>query len=82
MLYKDMMGDGIVPVKSFKEGIRWMHIYTDLGVSFKEMVKGNMTIKEYLESLDGEKEFAVFSIDDTTPFIAETLMLPYLWKAR
>ena len=83
MLYKDIMGDGIAPVKSFREGIRWMHIYTDLGVMIKEIPRGNMMIKDYFASLNnGEKEFAVFSLNDPLPFIMETLTLPYLWKTR
>lgn len=83
MLYKDMMGDGIAPVKSFKEGITWMHIYTDLGVMIKEVPRGNMRIRDYFASLNnGAKEFAVFSISDPLPFIMETVMLPYLWKTR
>jgi len=83
MLYKDMMGDGIIPVKSFKEDVKWMHIYTDLGIMIKEMLSGNMMLKDYFASLNnGEKEFAVLSLSDPLPFIMETLMLPYLWKTR
>jgi predicted ATP-grasp superfamily ATP-dependent carboligase len=41
-----------------------------------------MSIKEYLSSIKGEKELAVFSIDDPLPYIAETLLLPYLWFTR
>jgi predicted ATP-grasp superfamily ATP-dependent carboligase len=82
MLYRDMVCDEIAPVKSFKECVRWLHIYTDLGTSFKEIVRGNIMVKDYLKSLKGEKEFAVFSADDMVPFMAETLMLPYLWIKR
>ena len=83
MLYRDMIGDKISPVKSFKEDIKWVHIYTDLGVMIKEVLKGNLKIKDYFASLNsGEKEFAVFSADDPLPFIGETVLLPYLWKTR
>jgi D-aspartate ligase len=83
LLYNDMMGAGITSIKSFKEGIKWMHIYTDLGIMIKEILGGNIMIKDYVTSLtSGKKEFAVFSISDPLPFVAETLMLPYLWKTR
>ncbi len=82
MLYRDMVCDEIAPVKSFKECVRWLHIYTDIGISSKEIIRGNIMIKDYLKSLKGEKEFAVFSADDMVPFMAETLMLPYLWIKR
>ena len=46
------------------------------------MLKGKMRLNDYFASLNGEKKFAVFSLDDPLPFIAETLMLPYLWRTR
>ena len=82
LLYKNMSGEEIKPARSFRENVKFMHIYTDLGVVIKEVMKGNMKLSDYLKSLKGEKEFAVFSLKDPLPFIAETLMLLYLWKTR
>ena len=82
ILYKDMVGDEVVPITSFKENVKYIHIYTDLGVVIKEVLKGKMRLNDYFASLNGEKKFAVFSLDDPLPFIAETLMLPYLWRTR
>ena len=82
LLYKDMIGENVKPVTSFREDLKWMHIYTDLGVMAKEALNGNMKLRGYISTLRGEKEFAVFSLDDPLPFIAETLTLPYLWITR
>ncbi len=82
LLYKDMSGKEVTPVMSFRKGIKWLHIYTDLWVAIKEIVKGKLKISDYFESLKGKKEFAVFSLNDPLPFIGETLLLPYLWKTR
>lgn len=82
ILYKDAIGENVSPITSFRVNVKWIHLYTDMWVSFKEFMRGNLKVSEYLESLRGEKEFAVFSIDDPLPFICETLMLPYLWKTR
>ena len=82
LLYKDMSGVDVVPVTSFRENIKWMHIYTDLGVVINEVLRGKMKLSDYLRSLKGEKEYAVFSWDDLPVFIAETLTLPYLWVTR
>jgi D-aspartate ligase len=82
LLYKDMIGVDVTPVMSFREGIKWIHIYTDLWVAMKEILKRNLKIGDYLRSLEGEKEYGVFSLDDPLPFLCETLMLPYLWKDR
>ena len=82
LLYKDMDGKEITPVTSFRKNIKWIHIYTDLGVMAKEALKGNMKLRDYISTLRGEKEFAVLSLEDPLPFIAETLTLPYLWITR
>ncbi|KAF5437618.1 putative ATP-dependent carboligase, ATP-grasp superfamily [Candidatus Methanophagaceae archaeon] len=82
LLYKDMIGEHVEPITSFKENVKFIHFYTDLGVVINEVLKGKMAFKDYFISLKGEKDFAVFSLVDPLPFIAETLMLPYLWKTR
>jgi len=82
LLYKDMIGEEITPSTSFRENVKFVHIYTDLGVVAKEVLKRNMRLRDYLSSLKGEKEFAVLSLDDPLPFIAESLILPYLWIVR
>ena len=82
LLYKDMIGENVVPIDSFKENIKWVHIYTDLSTAIREIIKGNLRVSSYLESLKGDKEFGVLSPDDPLPFIAETIMLPYLWLVR
>ena len=82
ILYKDMIGEKIEPVKSFRENVKWIHFYTDVWVALKEIIRGNLTIRDYLKSLRGEKEFAVFSVDDPLPFIGETVLLLYLWRTR
>ena len=83
LFYKDMiMNNEAALITSFIENVKWIHIYTDLTVIVKEILKGNMKVKDYITSLKGEKEFGVFSWDDPLPFIGETLMLPYLWRTR
>ena len=82
LLYRDMIGEHVTPITSFKENVKWIHIYTDIGIMIREVLKKNMKIRDYLSSLKCEKEFAVLSFDDPLPFIVETLFLPYLWKTR
>lgn len=83
MLYNDTIGKNTTILDTeFKENVKWIHFYTDLWVSIKEMMGGKVSMRNYISSLRGEKEYAVFSLDDPLPFIAETLMLPYLWKNR
>lgn len=82
ILYKDMMEESINFNSDFKEGVKWIHFFPDLEVVIKEILRGRMNIKDYLNSLKGEVELAVFSWDDPIPFIAEILLLPYLKLVR
>jgi len=80
--YRDMLEGTIEPVTSFRTHIKWVHFYTDFGISLNEIIRGRMKIREYINSLRGEKELGVFSSDDILPFIMETISLPYLFLVR
>ncbi len=82
LLFSDMIGKQIQQVNNFNDNIAWMHIYTDIAVMLNSILKKEMKIKDCISSLKCEKEYAVFSLDDPLPFIAETLILPYLWMTR
>ncbi|WP_135606654.1 hypothetical protein [Methanococcoides sp. NM1] len=82
MLYNDMNGKEPEITISFEEHIKWINIYTDTWSSFKEILKGNLSTRNYLSSLAGKKEYAVLSRDDPLPFLVETLILPYLLMTR
>ena len=82
LIYKDLNGGNVKPVKTYRKNVKFIHIYTDLSVVIPLLLRGKMSLREYITSLKGEKEFAVLSKDDPLPFIAETLTLPYLWVVR
>ena len=79
--YQDMLGEK-VKQDGFSKDIKWIRLMTDIPTVAGEILKGKMKITDYLRSLKGKKEFAVLSLDDPLPFIAEVLMLPYLWRKR
>lgn len=82
IMYSDIVNNETIITDNFKEHIKWLHIYTDCATVIGELIHGRMSIGEYLSSIKGEKEFAVLSLDDPLPFVAETLILPYLWFTR
>lgn len=82
LLYCDMIGKKVQPIKNFKTNISWIHFYPDTAIVMSLIIKNDMKIKDWISSLRCENEFAVLSIDDPLPFIVETLILPYLWKTR
>jgi D-aspartate ligase len=81
LLYSDMV-ERHVKNGYFEEGIKWMRLTTDIPTVVSEVLKGRMKLKDYVRSWKGEKEFAVFSLNDPLPFIGEFFLLPYLWRKR
>jgi len=79
--YLDMVGEK-VKTESFKAGIKWIRLVTDIPTAISEIFKRKLGLSSYLESLKGINEFAVFSLSDPLPFFGELLRLPYLWKKR
>jgi D-aspartate ligase len=81
LLYQDMVGQQI-QTPSISNNVKWVRLTTDVPTVFMEIIKGNMTIGDYIASMEGKKEYAVFSFDDPIPFFAEIAMIPYLWLKR
>ncbi|MFA5033559.1 MAG: ATP-grasp domain-containing protein [bacterium] len=80
VLYNDMMG---LIQKSNKKMIdgKWMRLLTDLPVAMGEIIKGNLSSEDYINSLTGLKD-AVWDDNDPLPFLKEIFLLPYLLKKR
>jgi predicted ATP-grasp superfamily ATP-dependent carboligase len=81
LIYQDMIGEKI-SVRPARQNLKWIRLITDVPTVFLEILKGKMKINDYLVSIKGEKEFAVFEFTDPLPFFAEVFMIPYLWIRR
>jgi D-aspartate ligase len=81
LLYRDMLGDS-VQVNDFKKGIKWFRLMVDAPISVALVARRKMSIGTYLRSWRGKKAFAVLSLKDPIPFLAEALMVPYIIKIR
>jgi CelD/BcsL family acetyltransferase involved in cellulose biosynthesis len=77
--YLDILG-GKVKQEGFAFGVKWIRLITDVTTAALEILKGNLSISEYLNSFKGKKQYAVKSLDDPLPFIMELILLPYLWN--
>jgi len=81
LLYRDTLGE-TVRRNGFRSGVKWIRLTTDVPTAMTEMLKGNLSVTEYLGCFRGKKQFAVLSPADPIPFVAELLMIPYLWRKR
>jgi hypothetical protein len=59
-----------------------VRLLTDVPTVLLELVKGRMSLQNYLTSMRGATTFAVLSRRDPLPFVAEVAMVPYLWMKR
>jgi len=66
-----------VPVGSAREGVKWVRLMTDIPTVISEILSSRLTMRQYLTSMSGDKEFAVFSFSDPLPFIADLFLGPY-----
>jgi D-aspartate ligase len=81
LLYQDMTGQEIEVAPSLKQ-MKWVRLITDIPTVFAEIINGNMKISDYISSMKGKKKDAVLSLKDPFPFLAEIMLLPYLWAKR
>ena len=81
MLFCDINNTSI-QVKDYDENIKWIRLLTDIPTSILYIKKKYLSLHEYMHSLKGEKEYAVFSWHDPLPFITELLLIPYYSKKR
>lgn len=80
-VYQDMLGK-TPQVKPPDPAVKWQHFTTDLPTVLLEIMRGRMTLEAYVSSLKGKIQDAVFTREDPLPFLAELLMIPYLWLKR
>ena len=76
LAYADAIGME-VPVGSARENVKWVRLVTDIPTALSEMLSGRLTLREYLASMSGDIEDAVFSLGDPLPFIADLLLAPH-----
>ena len=81
LLYRDMLGHG-VRIDDFEDGVHWIRLLVDLPTSAVKIARGKIGIRTYLKSWKGKKTFAVWSLKDPLPFLAEMVMVPYIAKIR
>lgn len=82
LIYNDLVGKGVDQSKKGRIGVKWIELYTDFYVALGEIIRGNLSPRDYITSLRGDIEFAVASRDDPLPFIIYMLLIPYFISSR
>jgi predicted ATP-grasp superfamily ATP-dependent carboligase len=76
LAYADAIGQK-VSAGRLRDNVKWIRLVTDVPTAVMEILGGRLTVRKYLASMSGDTEFAVLSLDDPLPFIADLLLAPY-----
>ena len=82
LVFSDLMGRPVGNILKGNLDVKWVELISDFYIAVGEMLKGNLSLREYADSFRGTCEFAIASKDDPKPFLSYLLMLPYLFFAR
>jgi len=72
--FADALGQPF-PIGVIRQGTKWLRLLTDIRAAAQEILSGTLSVRQYLNSLDGTTVFAVFSPSDPIPFIVEPFLL-------
>lgn len=75
-------GESVRLKLNFSKEVAWAERLTDFSVILKEILKGNLSVKEICKSYKIQKEYAVWSIKDSLPFFMYILLSPILFFIR
>ncbi len=67
--YLDAIGKATKYSENYKVGVKWVFLKDDLRSSVRMLVNGDLTIREWIHSLLGEKDFMYYAKDDLRPFL-------------
>jgi D-aspartate ligase len=81
LAYAQAIGEP-VSAGPFRVGAKWVHLLTDIPTAAQEIWHGKLSMRDYLQSMRGSKEFAVLSLSDPLPVIIELLLIPYYTRKR
>lgn len=71
-----------VPNVTARTGIRWVRMGADLLTALLELLRGRLPVGDYLRSIHGPLELAIFATDDPVPFFCQLPILAYVLGKR
>jgi D-aspartate ligase len=64
-----------VPPCRARPGVRWVRASTDVPTVMREVIRGRLPLRDYLRTLRGPRERAIFALDDPLPGLAEAPLI-------
>lgn len=81
LLWLLVRGERIPEVRA-RTGEHWIRMSADLPVAIQEILKGRLSLRDYVRSLRGPRESAIFAWDDPAPGLLELPLLAGMLGTR
>ena len=81
LLWRHLHGEDVAPA-SGRPGVRWIRLATDLPTAFSEIARRRLSVADYVRSLRGPLEGAIFAPDDPLPGFCELPIIARLALQR
>lgn len=65
--YCDMTGQPLLPQREYRTGVKWLYFEKDIYAFLRCRRSGELTVPQWVASLWGEKQHALFAWDDPAP---------------
>jgi predicted ATP-grasp superfamily ATP-dependent carboligase len=73
--YRDALGLPVESQRSYREGVIWLDWQRDIRAFWMYRKRGEITLSQWLRSIQGDKMWAIYSRDDWRPGVAFTISL-------
>jgi len=80
-LWRLISGEAVPEVRG-RPGVRWVRMSTDFPTVWLEVLRGRLSIRDYLLSMRGPIEPAIFALDDPLPGLLELPLLARMLAQR
>ena len=67
--YLDAIGKDMKYSEDYEAGVKWVFLRDDFRSSMRMLISGNLTVREWMSSLLGKKDFLSYARDDFRPFL-------------
>jgi predicted ATP-grasp superfamily ATP-dependent carboligase len=81
LLWRLTLGDAIPEIRG-QAGVRWVRMSADFPTASLEILRGRLTLRDYLHSFRRPIEQAIFALDDPLPGLLEVPLLAHLMAQR
>ncbi len=67
--YLDAVGEEVQPIENYEDGVKLIYFSDDLRASLSMLMNRNLTLRKWISTFNGKKDWAFFAKDDVRPCI-------------